>query len=112
MLRHLFLTIVLIVVLNPGLLCLAKDEEGRIKEDLSLVVFGLYTRETGPGNWLAKSGDHPEEISHDLSNLEETHFDGARKTFVLMHGYTADEEYGEEFTRSELIGLYVEELIL
>ena len=102
MFNHPILITAIIAVLAPGLPCLARDEDGgRIQEDLSLVVFGLYTRETGPGNWLAKSGDHPEEIAHDLSNLDETHFDGSRKTFLLMHGYTADEEYGEEFTRSE-----------
>ena len=52
------------------------------------VHFYLYTR---------SNPDHEEELPFDYESISWSHYDGSKKTFVVIHGWTSDLSFTDRF---------------
>ena len=62
------------------------EQQGEISTDVTLTRYYLWTRQN--------QNIEQELIFGNLSNIQESNFDGSKKTKVFVHGYTGNGKQG------------------
>ena len=84
MLKIKYIQIIQLIVLS--LYIKLSKQQGEISTDVTLTRYYLWTRQN--------QNIEQELIFGNLSNIQESNFDGSKKTKVFVHGYTGNGKQG------------------
>ena len=81
------IALILSVILIPILVQTASIPD-QYEIDKDLVTYFIYTRQN------PNRGD---QVLWNFDNVDNTHFDASKKTYVLIHGWTSSVSFAERF---------------